>query len=67
MQTWQIVALIWAAGALALVLPGLRSRAPGTPMLRWALIWLVALLGLMLAYEALLALGVDLTPARRRG
>lgn len=66
MQTWQIVALIWAAGALALVLPGLRTRAAGTPMLRWALIWVVALLGLMLAYEAMLAAGIDLTAARRR-
>lgn len=66
MQTWQIVALIWAAGALALVLPGLRARAAGTPMLRWALIWMVALLGLMLAYEAMRAAGIDLTPARRR-
>lgn len=66
MQTWQIVALIWAAGALALVLPGLRARAAGTPMLRWALIWVVALLGLMLAYEAMLAAGIDLTPVRRR-
>jgi hypothetical protein len=64
-ETWQIVGLIWVAGALALVLPGMRRRLAGQPALRWAALWLAALLGLMLAYELLLAVGIDLTPARR--
>ncbi|MFN7000271.1 hypothetical protein [Elioraea tepidiphila] len=66
METWQVIGLIWAAGALALVLPGLGTRLrQGQPVLRWGLIWLVAILGLVLAYEVLLALGLDVTPARR--
>lgn len=66
METWQIIGLVWAAGALALVLPGLGARLrQGQPVLRWGLIWLVAILSLVLAYEVLLALGLDVTPARR--
>ncbi len=66
METWQIIGLIWAAGALALVLPGMGARLrQGQPVLRWGLIWLVAILSLVLAYEVLLALGLDVTPTRR--
>lgn len=67
METWQVVGLIWAAGALALLLPGFRARLAGRPALGWALLWFVALLALMLAYEFLLAIGIDLTVAGRRG
>ncbi len=65
METWQIVGLIWVAGALALLLPGMRARLAGQPALRWAALWLAALAALVLAYELLLAVGIDLTPARR--
>lgn len=65
METWQIAGLIWVAGALALVLPGTRRRLAGQPALRWAALWLAALLGLMLAYELLRMVGIDPTPARR--
>lgn len=66
METWQVVGVIWAAGVLALLLPGFRARMAGQPALRWAVLWLAALLALMLAYELLLAVGIDLTPAGRR-
>jgi len=66
METWQVIGLIWAAGALALVLPGLGARlSRGQPVMRWGLIWLVAILTLVLAYEVLVALGLDAAPARR--
>mgnify|MGYP001258128639 FL=1 len=65
METWQVVGLVWVAGALALLLPGFRARLAGQPALRWAVLWLAALAALMLAYELLLSVGIDLTPARR--
>lgn len=68
MEAWQIAGLIALMGAAILVWPGVRSRlAAGEPMLRWAAIWAVAILGVMLAYEILRSLGLDLTPSGRLG
>ncbi|WP_114377230.1 hypothetical protein [Elioraea thermophila] len=68
MEAWQIAGLIALMGAAVLVWPGVRARlAAGEPMLRWAAIWAVAILGVMLAYEILRSLGLDLTPSGRLG
>lgn len=66
METWQVVGLIWAAGALALVAPGIAARLrQGQPLLRWGLMWLLAILGLVFAYEVLTALGLEVAPTAR--
>ena len=52
-------------GSCLLIEAGGARLRQGQPVLRWGLIWLVAILGLVLAYELLLALGLDVTPARR--
>jgi len=68
MEAWQIVGLIGWLGAALLVWPGVRARLTrGEPMLAWAAIWAVAILGVMLAYEILRSLGLDLTPSGRFG
>ncbi|MFQ3623659.1 MAG: hypothetical protein SNJ73_08950 [Acetobacteraceae bacterium] len=66
MDAWQVFGVIALLAAAVLVWPGVAARLrEGQPMLRWAAIWAVALLGVMLAYEILRSLGLDLTPAGR--
>ncbi len=68
MEAWQIAGILGLLGAAVLVWPGVRSRlAAGEPMLRWAAIWAIAILGVMLAYEILRSVGLDLTPSGRFG
>lgn len=68
MEAWQIAGLIALLGAAILVWPGVRSGlAAGEPMLRWAAIWAIAILGVMLAYEILRSVGLDVTPSGRLG
>ncbi len=68
MEAWQLFGLIALLAAAVLVWPGVSARVrQGQPMLRWAALWAVAILGVMLAYEILRSLGLDLTPTGRFG
>lgn len=62
METGQIVRLIAGAMMLVLLWPAARRlAASGTPMLRWAVLWVAALAGVMLLYTTVLEpMGVGL-------
>jgi len=62
MEAWQAAALVAGIGMLVLLWPAAR-RIGGSrvPMLRWALIWAVAIAAVMLAYTWVLApMGIGL-------
>lgn len=62
MEAWQIFGLVAGAAMLAILWPRLRRMlAEGAPVLRWGVLWAVAVLAIVLAYEWVLApLGVGL-------
>lgn len=62
MEAWQIFGLVASAAVLVILWPRLRRMlAEGAPVLRWAALWIAAVLAVVLAYEWVLApLGVGL-------
>lgn len=62
MEAWQIFGLAAAAAMLVILWPRVRRmRADRAPLLRWALLWLAAVLAVVFAYQWVLApLGVGL-------
>jgi hypothetical protein len=62
MEAWQVFGLVSAAAMLVILWPGLRRMlAEGVPVLRWAAIWLIAVLALGIAHRWLIEpLGIGL-------
>lgn len=56
MEAWQIFGLVAGAAMLVILWPRVRRMlASGAPVLRWAVLWLAALLAVVAAYDWVLA------------